>query len=122
MALTRELAKPPRPEETLKHLISQYTKDALLQCSLFNMVTLRHKFDHFQYVTCVSCDGNMLLEHPHIVAALAYCSKIRFALPNLPRFYKDLWEQLVPVIQAWQHRLNTMCDSGFAELILEMQE
>lgn len=119
MTLTEEFAGPPlKPWDVIRAVICQYTDDPLLQRSLMNMVTLRHRFDHFQYVSCIHGEEQLLLNHPILAEAMAFVSKIRYAIPHFPKFYQALWNQLLPIFKDWEKHMKATSDVAFALLVL----
>ena len=119
MALSHQLANRVAPWDLIRQVITQHTDDPLLQTSLFNMLTLRHRFDHFQYVACVQCHNErLLLTNPLVAQALAYLSKIKYAITYFPRFYQQLWNQVKPIFMVWEKRLSDQMDAGLALQLL----
>lgn len=121
MTLTNTLAHPPGPWDIVIKVLEQYTSDVLLQKSLLNMITLRHRFDHFQYVGFVpNRDEQLMLHHPIIGKAVSFVWKIRFALPHFPRFYKVLWNQIDQIMKEWIGQLQKNMDIAMAMQILHL--
>lgn len=119
--LREALSHPPQPWDTVRTLIMKYTDDPLLRDSLMNMVTLRYRFDHIQYVSttrAMRTTESRLLQAPNTARALVYLSKIQFALSFFPMAYAPLWKQLGVLFSEWEQYMCRTYDEAFACTVL----
>ena len=94
----------------VEHIVKKHVTDPYLVASLMNMLTLRYRFDHFQYVSSIP-SSHVFEEYfqkvPVVAEAICCVRKIKFALPHFPRAYVHIWNEVSTVLKSWEFELTT---------------
>jgi len=110
MTLTEEIQKCKTQSAwtIVFNKVQSHIKDPLLVESLMNMLTMKYRFDHFQYVSLIPTDYNLeliFLKQPFIAEALILVEKLKFALPHFPHVYQHIWIDVYKIVLKWEHDL-----------------